>query len=62
MPPWVRTGPWAANSKFFFGALTHSFIKAHLFNPATVCLGLFAGGTVMIGIEKVLTNDNIGPP
>lgn len=45
---------WTTLPALVAGALAHSFIKAHLFNPATVCLGLFAGGTVMIGIEKVL--------
>lgn len=45
---------WTSLPAFIIGYLTHSFIKAHLFNPATVALGLFAGGAVMIGIETIL--------
>ncbi|MEK7286748.1 MAG: undecaprenyl-diphosphate phosphatase [Nitrospirota bacterium] len=34
-----------------FGALTHSYIKQHLFNPTTVALGLGIGGIIMLFIE-----------
>jgi undecaprenyl-diphosphatase len=33
------------------GALAHSYIKQHLFNPTTVALGLGIGGIVMLFIE-----------
>ncbi|OGR87999.1 MAG: undecaprenyl-diphosphatase UppP [Elusimicrobia bacterium RIFCSPLOWO2_01_FULL_60_11] len=45
---------WTTLPALGAGALAHPYIKAHLFNPATVAMGLFAGGAVMIGIEKVL--------
>ncbi|MEK7703257.1 MAG: undecaprenyl-diphosphate phosphatase [Nitrospirota bacterium] len=35
----------------FFGLLTHSYIKQHLFSPATVAIGLGMGGAIMILIE-----------
>lgn len=38
----------------FFGALAHSFIKKHLFNPMTVAVGLGIGGIALLGVERVL--------
>jgi undecaprenyl-diphosphatase len=35
-----------------FGAITHSFIKEHLFNPTTVALGLGIGGVGIIVTER----------
>ncbi|MDA1354323.1 MAG: undecaprenyl-diphosphate phosphatase [bacterium] len=34
------------------GALTHTFIKAHLFSPTTVAIGLGIGGILMILVDK----------
>lgn len=35
-----------------FGALFHSFIKEHLFNPRTVAIGLAAGSIWILAVEK----------
>jgi undecaprenyl-diphosphatase len=35
-----------------FGALLHSFIKEHLFNPMTVAIGLAAGSVWIFAVEK----------
>ncbi len=35
-----------------FGAVAHSYIKQHLFNPTTVAIGLLVGGVVMLLVEK----------
>jgi undecaprenyl-diphosphatase len=37
-----------------FGALAHGFIKAHLFNPTTVALGLGIGGVGILITERFL--------
>jgi undecaprenyl-diphosphatase len=37
---------------FCLGAVFHSYIKTHLFNPATVAIGLIVGGIVLILVEK----------
>jgi undecaprenyl-diphosphatase len=37
-----------------FGALTHGFIKQHLFNPVTVALGLGLGGVGILVMERFL--------
>jgi undecaprenyl-diphosphatase len=37
-----------------FGALTHRFIKAYLFTPATVALGLGIGGVGILVMERFL--------
>ncbi|MFF2482528.1 undecaprenyl-diphosphate phosphatase [Paenibacillus sp. NPDC058071] len=36
-----------------FGVLLHGFIKDYLFSPATVLIGLIAGGILMIVAERV---------
>ena len=38
----------------FFGALAHGTIKARLFNPASVAVGLAAGGIFMLAVEQFL--------
>ena len=38
----------------FFGFITHSFIKHHLFNPVTVAFALIAGGIAIFVIERVV--------
>ncbi len=38
----------------FFGLITHSFIKHHLFNPITVAFALIVGGIAMLVIERVV--------
>ncbi|MBI5741101.1 MAG: undecaprenyl-diphosphate phosphatase [Nitrospirae bacterium] len=38
----------------FFGLLTHSFIKRHLFNPVTVAFALIGGGIAIFVIERVI--------
>ncbi len=38
----------------FFGALTHGYIKTHLFNPFTVALGLGVGGILILLGERLL--------
>ena len=38
----------------FFGAITHKYIKAHLFNITTVAIGLGAGGAAILLAEKFL--------
>jgi len=38
----------------FFGLITHSFIKRHLFNPVTVAFALVVGGIAMLVIERVI--------
>ncbi len=35
-----------------FGALAHSFIKTHLFSPATVAIGLGLGGVAILLVER----------
>ncbi len=35
-----------------FGALAHGFIKAHLFSPATVAIGLGVGGVAILLVER----------
>src|SRR5688572_10645026 len=37
-----------------FGAIAHSFIKDHLFNPTTVALGLGIGGVGIVVTERFL--------
>jgi undecaprenyl-diphosphatase len=37
-----------------FGAVAHRFIKAYLFTPATVALGLAGGGIGILAIERFL--------
>lgn len=36
------------------GALAHGFIKRHLFNPATVAVGLGVGGIAILLVEKLM--------
>jgi undecaprenyl-diphosphatase len=36
-----------------FGAISHGFIKEHLFNPTTVALGLGLGGIGILVVERV---------
>ncbi|RJQ52583.1 MAG: undecaprenyl-diphosphate phosphatase [Nitrospiraceae bacterium] len=38
----------------FFGFMTHSFIKRHLFNPITVAFALIIGGIAILVIERVV--------
>ncbi|MBI5409614.1 MAG: undecaprenyl-diphosphate phosphatase [Nitrospirae bacterium] len=38
----------------FFGFITHSFIKRHLFNPVTVAVALIVGGVAILVIERVV--------
>ncbi|MBI5098896.1 MAG: undecaprenyl-diphosphate phosphatase [Nitrospirae bacterium] len=38
----------------FFGLITHSFIKHHLFNPVTVAFALILGGIAIFVIERVI--------
>ena len=38
----------------FFGLITHSFIKHHLFNPVTVASALIVGGIAIFVIERVV--------
>ena len=38
----------------FFGFMTHSYIKRHLFNPVTVAYALIAGGIAIYVIERVV--------
>ncbi len=42
------------------GAVTHSFIKMHLFNPVTVSFGLGLGGVAIIFIERSLKKPSAG--
>ena len=36
------------------GAVAHGFIKEHLFNPATVAIGLLTGGIAILLMENIL--------
>ena len=38
----------------FFGFITHSFIKQHLFSPITVAFALVIGGIAILVIERVV--------
>lgn len=41
------------------GAVTYPYIKQHLFSPATVAVGLVAGGVAMLLIERAKPNPRI---
>lgn len=45
---------WTTFPALVFGAAAHGFIKAHLFNPTTVAIGLSVGGIGILLTERFL--------